>query len=476
MKNKKIKFTGLIMSMLLLIAACVDNQSFDIPVANVTENPDMSGLQKITFRAVKAAYEQALLNGDDVVVFEEDLYIEGYVVSSDKAGNFFEELIVQNTSGEEASSDDERLGFRVSINQSGLYQTYEFGRKVFIKLKNLSVGKLNGVLTIGKGTSVGQIQAYEYKSIVLRGVEVATIIPKTIAISTIQDSDYNTFIKLDETQFYRGDLGLTFAGEATDEYSGLRTVESCVGNTSIMLETSTFADFKSLTVNRNKGNISGVLSRDFTDGFDVLLINSPTNIDFTDENRCDPVELNCGLLVSEASTVLFYEDFEEHPVSIPVALEGWLNYNEEGSVLWETYTQTGTNASQGVSARIGSYRSQDVSSVTWLISPEINLNSYDLITLSFETSNSYADGSNLEVLYSVDWDGTETGVSNATWGVLSNAYVVNDGDLFSSWYSSGIVDLSCETSSIYIAFKYIGSGDENFDGTFELDNIKVTVD
>ena len=37
----------------------------------------------------------------------------------------------------------------------------------------------------------------------------------------------------------------------------------------------------------------------------------------------------------------------------------------------------------------------------------------------------------------------------------------------------GIVDLSCESGTIYIAFKYTGSGQSTFDGVYELDDISI---
>ena len=64
-------------------------------------------------------------------------------------------------------------------------------------------------------------------------------------------------------------------------------------------------------------------------------------------------------------------------------------------------------------------------------------------------------------------------IPNATWDVISSATVVDDEDFFGDWISSGIVDLSCVETTGYIAFRYTGSGDPDFDGTYELDEIQV---
>ncbi|MDB4242155.1 DUF5017 domain-containing protein [Polaribacter sp.] len=80
-------------------------------------------------------------------------------------------------------------------------------------------------------------------------------------------------------------------------------------------------------------------------------------------------------------------------------------------------------------------------------------------TLQFQTSNSYADDSTLALLFSNDWDGTTSGIETATWGVM---------------YDSGLIDLSCGEGTTYFAFRYTGSGNENEDGTYELDNIIIS--
>ena len=36
----------------------------------------------------------------------------------------------------------------------------------------------------------------------------------------------------------------------------------------------------------------------------------------------------------------------------------------------------------------------------------------------------------MKVLGSTDWDGTETGIATATWGVIKDAYVVSDSDFY----------------------------------------------
>lgn len=462
--------------MLLIITSCVKDEDYSTPDILVNE-PTIQQEQITTFNAIKSLYEQAVNNGNSTVIIDDDtdLYIEGYVISSDKSGNFFEELIIQNKTDASNPDNDPRLGFKIDINVSSLSDTYQFGQKVYVKMNGLTIGEANGVITIGKGdaVSVKQIQANEYKNIILRSNEIVDIEPKIGDLEELSEWDKNTLIQLNNMQLNRFELGTTFASESIDEFDGLRTLESCDSGVSIIMQTSTFSDFKTLIVPQGKGTVTGVFSRDFGDDFNVLILNSSADITFESNERCDPMEWSCGLATTIGTENLLYEDFEPQRNNRPIEIDGWTNYIEAGTEAWEGYSSTSSNASLGRSARFQPASSGDDSNIGWLITPAINLDAQDGETLRFKTSNSLADSSFMEVLYSLDWDGTEANITSATWGTLSAAYVVKDTDSFVPWFNSGSVDLSCESGTVYIAFKYTGSGQDTFDGVYELDEIRV---
>tara|TARA_R110002050_G_scaffold94765_1_gene197101 strand:+ start:96757 stop:98193 length:1437 start_codon:yes stop_codon:yes gene_type:complete len=461
----------------LMMVSCVNDDDYNIPLPSDSGNISIPDNKLTTFRAIHERYKQAINNGDLIarIYDDEDIYIEGYVVSSDAAGNFFEELIIQNKIDDSGTEADPRLGLKVDINVSSLSDTYEFGRKVYIKLAGLTIGETNGIITIGKGDAVKvkQIQPAEYRNIIIRTSEVATIIPKVVSPENLTNTDLNTLIQLDNMQLNRFELGASYASESIDEFDGFRTLESCDSGVRILMQTSTFSDFKSVIVPQGKGTITGIFSRDFGDDFNVIIVNSVTDVNLDSSERCDPMELNCGLASSIGTGNLFYEDFESQKNNKPIAIDGWINYIETGSEAWEAYSSTSSNASLDRSARFQSASSGDDSNIGWLITPAINLDIHNGVTLRFKTSNSLADSSFMEVLYSLDWDGTEENIMAATWGVLSDAYVVKDTDSFVPWFNSGTVDLSCATGTMHIAFKFTGSGQDTFDGVYELDAISV---
>lgn len=456
--------------------ACVQDDDYSVPDTSIKElNIPASSIT--TFKAIVERYEQAVNGGNATVLIrdEQDLYIEGYVISSDKGGNFFEELIIQNKIDDSNPDNDPRLGLKIEINSSSLYNTFEIGRKVYVKMNGLTIGLSNGVIAVGKGDSnqVKQIQASDFRDIIKRGTEIATLTPKAANIQDLTGKDENTLIQLNNMQVNRFDLGSTYAGESTDEFDGFRILESCDNKVSILMQTSTFADFKSLPVPQGKGSIQGIFGRDYGDDFNVLMINSTMDINFDNSQRCDPLELNCGLAATYGTTNLFYENFESQVNNRLITGNGWTNYIEAGTEGWEAFSSTSSNASLGRSARVQTASSGDISNITWLITPAINLIGKNGATLRFKTSNSLADSSFMEVLYSLDWDGTEANITSATWGVLSAAYVVKDSDSFVPWFNSGNVDLTCATGTMHIAFKYTGSGQESFDGVYELDEVSI---
>ncbi|MDT7832566.1 DUF5689 domain-containing protein [Flavobacteriaceae bacterium S356] len=492
MKTNKFLNVLMLVAFIGISVSCVEDGDFDVPSGTEVQEPIIPQNALVTFQsAINSLINEIDDNNNNVIdngengvftypsddpnVDGDELYTFGYVISSDRAGNFFEELIIQNSIDGNNPTNDVRLGFKVEVNVSSLFQTYQTGRKIYIKLNDLSIGISNGVYTIGKedGNNIGQIQPYEYQDFITRSNEVATMTPKVTTIANLSAADLNTLIQLDNMQFFRDQLLLTYAGEPSDQFDGFRTLESCDDGSTILLQSSTFSDFKSIQVDQNKGNIQGIFSRDFGDDFNVFIINGLSDINFANTDRCDPIELDCGIATAEGPNTLFEDDFQSQTTFSPITGNGWTNFIQEGTEGWEAYVSGGANASLGTSARVGSFQSGDASSVAWLISPAIDFDAQTGETLTFQTSNSFADGSTMDLLFSTDWDGNTANITSATWGILPAAYIVQDSDFFGAWLSSGIVDLSCATGTMHIAFRYKGSGDSGFDGTYELDEIKI---
>lgn len=462
MKTTIIKVLALVAITTFTFFSCVEDGEFETPNIVIIE-PNLSGTTETTFRAVVAAYQQAQGDGDNHVTFDQDLYITGYVISSDRAQNFFEELIIQNKVDGSTSAEDPRLGFRISVNVAALSNTYQVGRKIYVNLNGLSFGESNGVYVIGKGSELDQIQAYEYRDFIVRSSEVAEITPKITTIDELTEADENTLIQLDDMQFERNQLGLTYSGEPSDEFDGFRTLESCNSSATIPLQTSTFADFTSIVVNQNRGSIQGVYSRDFRDDFSVLIINTPADISFDDTERCDPVVLNCTEPINGASnTTIFSENFEGFN---GYAAEGWTNVNvSNGTTEWIIGSFNNTYA------QVNGFNTGENEINVWLVTPAINLDNTTEEILDFDVQTNFNNANILTVWVSRDFTGNP---ATATWEQLETTIPQGNPSGFGSFEPASTVNLSCLSGNVHIGFFYQGS-DPSATTRYHVDNIEIS--
>jgi hypothetical protein len=459
-----------------LVLSCVKDDDYDVPSTDPVA-PIIDGTV-ITIDALFNLLLQEQANDPLAALSftESNLYISGYVISNDEAGNFFEELILQDT------PENPIRGVRVLLDVNPLFTTYEFGRKVFVKLDGLTVGIANdGILTLGtlqSGNVIDKIAESLMDQVIVRDVELAEIIPLEMEILDFSADKTNLYIRLSNAQFNQeevlGENHKTFAGDPDDQFDGVRILESCNSSFSTLLSTSTYSDFKAILLPQGRGAIDGILTRDYYDEFFNIVVNTPETVYFDNSDRCDPVALDCGLAETIGSNVVFSEFFESQEDGESVTGDGWTNYIQEGSRDFEAYFDDGSgNPSLGISVSIGSYNSDDDSTIAWLIMPEIDFDAQDGETINFKTSNSFSDGSVLELLFSSDWDGNPDTIATSAWDSLPAAYIVQDDDFYGDWYPSGNVSLDCINGKGYIGFKYTGSGEEDFDGTYELDEIIV---
>ena len=457
-----------------VIVACVADNDFETPDIS-TVAVDMDGTE-ITINTLRDLLIQEQNNNENNVLSfsESDQFISGYVISSDAAGNFFEELIVQN------SSENPNTGVKVLLDSNPLFTSYEIGRKVFVRLNGLTVGYNSGVLTLGilDGSSIEKIAESQAQEFIVRDTIVTEIIPLSIIRNEFDAEKTNLYVRLEDVQF-RSDEVLgqerkTFSAEPTDVFDGERRLVFCSNRRSVIFSTSTFADFKALLLPDGRGTMDGILTYNFFGEAFNLVVNDPLDIKFDNSERCDPVNLECGIASVHEGIIIFGDNFESQENNDPIFGNGWTNVSQEGTVLWEGFDGSSSNPPFGeISAQIGSFNSGDSSTITWLITPEIDFDVVNNASLTFLTSTSFADDSILEVLVSNNWDGTTEDVDSFEWAVLSAARIAGTSDPFQEYIPSGIIDLSCIEGIGHIAWRYTGSGDPDFDGTYELDEIEV---
>lgn len=462
MKRIKIFNWGCLLIIALLVESCVKTDDFDVPITNEAVDTFNGNLTSIS--AIKGNYNPTTA---EIYTFQStETFIEGFVISSDEAGNFYKKLVLQDKASNPTS------GIQILLDETSLFESYEFGRKVYIKLEGLSLWFNNGVFQLGiqnRGDVVAIPQSLIDEHIIRSSI-TSEIEPVSLDILDFSEAYRNLYISLENIQFnknlVREGQRFTFAAEVTDRFDGERQIESCETGSASFLSTSTFSDFKSLLLPQFSGTIEGVLTRNFYDDHFVVILNSPENLQFEEDTRCDPAYLKCGENLSVGTKVLFEENFVG--ISNENILDGrsWTNINVNGGN--ERFEDGILNSDRYI--RISAYGTSENPLEAWLITPGINLNSTTSEVLSFDIKASYDNGIFLSVLITNSFTGNPL---TTEWQLLDANIPVGPTSQFGLNFKNSKIDISCLEGTINVAFKYLGAAPDKTT-TYDIDNIRVT--
>ena len=470
MKTLKINKFILLLVGLVVFNGCVEDDDFNTPNTSVVE-PVLDG-PEVTINSVAGQLAQEQDNDgsldytdeDTVVTFafnDTNQYMVGYVVSSDEGGNFFEVISIQD------KPENPTIGINLLIDVNPLFVRYEVGRNVFVNLNGLAVGMSNGVLTVGalNGNEVDKIPSASENDFILRSAEVATIVPLPLAFSDFSDDKTNLFVELQDVQFNRnqatGDNPLSYASEPSDEFDGERILESCASASTVIFSTSTFSDFKNLTLPSGRGSMRAILTKNFFGEVFNISINTPEDVNFDSEDRCDPDFLECTG-PSGGGSAIFEEDFEDFG---SFESEGWDNINVSG-----TSTDWFIDSFNSFYARISAFNSDNLEADVWLVTPAINMDATTGEELSFDIQSNFDNGTNLSAWVSIDYAGDPT---TATWSILDASIPTGPSGGFGSFETVGPINISCIAGNAVFGFFYEGS-DPSATTRYHLDNVVVT--
>ncbi len=227
----------------LLFASCVD-KDYDEPPVN-GEDPALKATH--TIQQLKTAYFVA----GQAVALPDTAIIVGTVISDDTQGNFYKDLVIQDSTG----------GILLRLDRSNLSGLMPVGRRLFVKCGGLYISDYNGLVQIGvkDGTGVGRIPDILIDQYVSRGQwnqPTETMVTQTFSIlNTV--TDQNTLVRLDSVHFLGTDVCNTWA-DMTLQQSANRTLIDKNGN-EILVRTSNFATFGGGFIPGGTGSITGVL-------------------------------------------------------------------------------------------------------------------------------------------------------------------------------------------------------------------------
>ncbi|SKB32234.1 Lamin Tail Domain [Maribacter arcticus] len=260
-----------VLSIMLVFSACVKNRDFDEPEL-VCSDEDFS---------ILSISELKNLYAGETVQIQEDWVVKGYVVSSDKSGNFFNILHFQDAS----SNPTKGLQIELELRDSHLF--FDIGQTVFIKLKGLYLGQSNGLFKIGGvftsfgNRSVGRLpNSVIFNHILVSCDPVENILPKSVSILELNESMVNTLVRIANVEFKEDELGKSFAVEKEETQ---RTLIDCDDNELILLN-SGYSDFQAQIIPDKMGTATGVLTMDKNEF--QLIIRTVDDLDFN-KVRCE---------------------------------------------------------------------------------------------------------------------------------------------------------------------------------------------
>lgn len=434
---KKIQsITGLLfIAAILLFNGCV-NEEFDKPPIVI---PKVDFPSNISIADLKATYTGTGVNliGDTLVTANGNVInpvIQGIVVGNDESGNLYKTMIIRDLSG----------GLELKLDQTGLYNEYRVGQRIFIKCKGLYLGNYGGLVQLGylfQG-NIGRIPQIMIADHLFRdSLPGSAPRPSISSISGLGASVLSTLVRFDNVHFDDGDVELEFAPQIAEATN--RVLLDSNG-TPILVRTSKYANFASKLVPAGSGSVVGVLSI-FNGDFQLYIRDAKDLIGFNP---------------AAAGNIILQQTFSASPAN-------WTNFSVASNKNWE-------HDAGEACMKVNGYEG-DAASDDWLITPPITLSGSNNYILTFKSWTQYTDNGNsnpVEALISTDYIGSGNPLP-AAWTPLAATFPAAHT---MAWTISGDVSLNAYANqTVYIAFRYRSSGTtSNSASSWKLDSFKLT--
>jgi len=260
----------------------------------------------------------------DPIQIKKEVLIEGYVISSSKEGQFYGEVILQN------SYENPSMGMRILTDASHIETLYPRGTKIRINLQGFYIQFKSSSFIVGEALPsfgniiIGRIPTNVFKEHLNRVCFSNSLTPVKMTIQDLKNQPKNSYVQLDSMRFKKADSLLSFS---IQEDETIRMLLDCKGD-SIGLKTSNYATFALELVPLKMGSLQGVLKQN-TAG-DYLEVSHLNDLNF----RLEPCELpplyvsSNQVLISEwadpsnNSKARFIELYNSSSESI--SLNGWI--------------------------------------------------------------------------------------------------------------------------------------------------------
>ena len=271
---KNIKYLLMLVIACSLFTGCMDDD-WDTPNAEALNkaygNQEIAETNVITIGSLKEKYESVInASTNSYEQITEDVQIKGRVVGNDIGGNIYNEV----------SIDDGTGAILICISQGGLFSYLPVGQEIVVDLKGLYIGGYGKQAEIGmpytnaKGNSyVSRMSRVLWnKHFKLTGVaDASKVVAEEFDLSKRTKEEYFTanngkLMTIKNVEFTNADGKTTFAPSdekdaANSVNRGLSQNGKPIATSSIVVRTSSYADFAAKQLPTGKLNITGVFTR-----------------------------------------------------------------------------------------------------------------------------------------------------------------------------------------------------------------------
>lgn len=271
---KNIKYLLMLVLACSLVTGCMDDD-WDTPNAEALNkaygNQEIAETNVITIGSLKEQYKSVInASTNSYEQITEDVQIKGRVVGNDIGGNIYNEV----------SIDDGTGAILICISQGGLFSYLPVGQEIVVDLKGLYIGGYGKQAEIGmpytnaKGNSyVSRMSRVLWnKHFKLTGVaDASKVVAEEFDVSKRTNEEYFTanngkLMTIKNVEFTNADGKTTFAPSeekdaANSVNRGLSQNGKPIPTSSIVVRTSSYADFAAKQLPTGKLNITGVFTR-----------------------------------------------------------------------------------------------------------------------------------------------------------------------------------------------------------------------
>jgi hypothetical protein len=472
MKNI-VKNSCILIVTLALFSSCV-NDTYDSPKFGECVDPGLTKTKEVA--QIYAVAINPVATPPSVIpntpTYTTDDIVEGYVISSDEGGNFYQSMYIQPTDGSK--------GFNISAEMTNIYNSIPAGTKVFLKLKGLGfanptsfgIGLIFGAPPTDK-YAVDRLGALEVKNHLIPSCDPIKseddIVKKNLTIKQLTNPDnryLNTLVEIDNVQFNDATAGLTYDTNRNDTFDSSTYITD--GTTELAVRTSRYANFAGFKTPTGSGKISGVLTK-YGTGFQIIL-RTERDVEMDKERKLSPSNPLGGtnLVFSGA----FTEDFSSYNVGL-TAFPKYINDYSVGKRYWAIKQFPSGTGNKYI----------EMSSYSGATSPGVVAKSYFMVPVDFTAANTfsfkkearYYFGPVLKVYYVKSSNFTTTFLNAAKFTDITSSFNITYPAMDNSenaFTSSGVYNIPSDlTGTGYFVFEYSGGG--TVTTTMQIDDIVI---